>query len=93
MDVKEQIAQIIWRRFASRLFVNSAIEAWEDETHKAEYLDTAKEILWEIAPPCRSCDRHRLDIEFQLGRGFECIECNPEFGNPSVYRTAPKTAA
>ncbi len=33
------IAQIIWKRFA-----NSSVETWEDETHKAEYLDCAREI-------------------------------------------------
>lgn len=86
MDTKEQIARIIWKRFA-----NSTVETWEDETHKAEYLDTAKEILWEIAPSCGDCNgRHRMDVPFALSRGFVCSECNPEFGNPSVYRTAPK---
>lgn len=33
------IAQIIWKRFA-----NSSVETWDDETHKAEYLDCAREI-------------------------------------------------
>ena len=37
---RNEIAQALWHRFA-----NPSVETWEDETHKAEYLLAADDVI------------------------------------------------
>jgi hypothetical protein len=55
MTTQEDIARVIWSRFAP-----GHRESWEDETHKAEYMDTAKQIM-SLGAPCVGCDGHECD--------------------------------
>lgn len=50
---RTDIAKIIWHRFAK-----DNVEFWEDETHQAEYLDCAHEILCAMGLSLPQAQRH-----------------------------------
>ena len=57
---RNDIAQIIWHRFAG-----SSVERWKDETHQAEYLDCAGEIVEFIGGIIKK-QRERIEyLEFE----------------------------
>lgn len=48
---QEAIAKLLWHRFG-----DSSVEEWEDETHKAEFLEAADDVIFrarsrDLAPP------------------------------------------
>jgi hypothetical protein len=57
-DRRTKIAKALWHRFAK-----SSVETWDDETHKAEYLDAADQVLDLTVQPNESWEPAQVNMQ------------------------------